>query len=251
MAARALVAAGGAEAVEALIERLEELALTLDAEDDDVFDDPEALAEKLESLAAEARELLEQGDLVGAAERALFGEQLVRFHRGRRDHRGDVRPERARLAVDLARTAVTLAERLVNADDTPIRNVAEPDVRVRMNRWLVHAKRFLAVAEHALEHGRYARAVHFAYHAHGSALKAVILPGGITEEELRAMSNLANHLYEEAQAAVGDDPTELEERLLGLAGRLIQRGEQQLEEGNKRGVAALWRAAVISRWLAG
>ena len=58
LAARALVAAGGAEAAEALIERLEELALTLDAEDDDVFDDPEALRERLEVLAGAARALL-------------------------------------------------------------------------------------------------------------------------------------------------------------------------------------------------
>jgi hypothetical protein len=77
LAAQALVATGGAEAVEALVERLEELALTLDA-DDDVFDDPEALRRKLERLAAQARELLERGHLVAAAERALFGEQLVR-----------------------------------------------------------------------------------------------------------------------------------------------------------------------------
>lgn len=251
LAARALVAAGGAEAVEALIERLEELALTLDVEDGDVFDDPETLKERLEALAAEARERQEAGNLVAAAERALLGEQLVRFHRGPRDHRGDVAPDRARLAVDLARTAVNLAERLVNADDTPVREVGSLEVRDRMNRWLAYAQRYLAIAEHALENGRHARAVHFAWHAHVSALKAVILPGGVTEDELTAMAELANTLYEDAQAAVGGDPTELEERLLALAGRLIERGEQALEEGQKRGVAALWRAAVISAWLIG
>jgi HEPN domain-containing protein len=251
LAARALVAAGGVEAVEALVERLEELLLTLDAEDDDVFDDPEALRERLEALTAEARALLESGELVAAAERALLGEQLVRFHRGRRDFRGDVAPERARLAVDLAGTAVALAERLVRAGDTPVREVDSSEVLDRMNRWLVYAKRYIAVAEHALEQGRYARAVHFAWHAHVSALKAVILPGGITEEELQAMADLANTLYEEALVAVGDDPTELEERLLALAGRLLERGEQALEEGRTRGVAALWRAAVISSWLIG
>lgn len=251
LAARALVAAGGAEAVEALIERLEELALTLDTEDDDVLDDPETLRERLEALAGEARALLEEGRLVAAAERALLGEQVVRFHRGRRDHRGDVAPERARLAVDLARTAVDLAERLVGADDTPVRDGDAGEARERMDRWLAYAKRFLSVAEQALENGRYARAVHFAYHAHASALKAVVLPGGITEEELVAMAQLAHDLYAQAAVAVGDDPTELEERLLALAGRLIERGEQALQDGHERGVGALWRAAVISSWLLG
>ncbi|HUF75029.1 MAG TPA: HEPN domain-containing protein, partial [Longimicrobiales bacterium] len=206
---------------------------------------------RLEVLTAEARARLEDGELVAAAERALLGEQLVRFHRGRRDHRGDVSPGRARLTVGLAGTAVDLAERLVSADDTPVRDASSSDASERMNRWLVQARRFLALAEHALQNGRYARAVHFAYHAHGSALKAVILPGGITEEELVAMAELANDLYGQAQAAVGDTPTELQERLLALAGRLIERGEEALEQGYKRGVAALWRAAVISRWLLG
>jgi HEPN domain-containing protein len=251
LAAEALVATGGQEAVEALIEHIEEVALTLDSDDDDIFDDPEALREKLERIASQARELLEQGNLVAAAERALLGEQFIRYHRGRRDHRGDVRPARARLAVDLARTAVALGERLVAATDTPVREVGSSDVRNRQNRWLAQAKRFLFLAERALDAGYNARAVHFAYHAHWSALKAVILPGGITDEELRAMAILANDLYEKAQVAVGDDPTELEARLLTLAGRLIEHGEQALEAGNKRGVAALWSAAVISRWLTG
>jgi len=251
LAARALVATGGSEAVEALIERIEELVLSLDDEDDDVFDDPELMKERLERLAEQARELHEQGHLVAAAERALLAEQVVRYHRGRRDHRGDVRPDRARLAVALAGTAVALAERLVEAEDTPVDDAAASDVRERQNRWLAHAKRMLALAEEALASGRYARAVHFAHHAHWSALKAVILPGGITDEELRAMSELANRLYEEAKVAVGDHPTELKERLLALAGRLIERGEQRLEEGHVRGVAPLWRGAVISRWLIG
>jgi HEPN domain-containing protein len=146
---------------------------------------------------------------------------------------------------------VALGERLVAATDTPVREVGSSDVRNRQNRWLAQAKRFLFLAERALDAGYNARAVHFAYHAHWSALKAVILPGGITDEELRAMAILANDLYEKAQVAVGDDPTELEARLLTLAGRLIEHGEQALEAGNKRGVAALWSAAVISRWLTG
>jgi HEPN domain-containing protein len=247
--ARAIVEHGGAEAVEALIERIEDLAAQIDDEDDDVFDDPAAVRARLEALAAEARAFLEEGDLVRAAERALLAEQIARHHRGRRHFPGDVTAERAELAVSLAATAVQLAERLVNDAETPVRSLGESDVRNHMNRWLVHARRMLALAERALENGHYARAVHFAWHAQWSALRAVILPGGVTEEEIRAMVELAHQLYGEAEIAIGEDPTELEARLFARAGRLIELGEQMLEEGHKRGVAPIWRGAVISRWL--
>ena len=246
--ARAIVATSGADGVSALIERIEELAL-ITAEDDDVFHNPEALRARLESLAAEARDLLAGGHLVAAAERALLGEQIARHHRGRRDHPGDVLPDRARLAVSLAGTAVALAERLVAADSMPVRQLGTSNVRDHQNRWLAHARRMLEKAEQALAAGHFVRAVHFAEHAHWSSLKAVILPGGITEVELRAMVVLARHLYDEAEIALGEEPTELEKRLFAQAGRLIERGEKMLADGNKRGVAPIWRGAVISRWL--
>ena len=247
--ARAIVANGGAEAVEALIERIEDLAAQIADEDDDVFDDPAAVRARLEELAAEARAFLDSGELIRAAERALLAEQIVRHHRGRRHFRGDVSPERAELAVSLAATAVQLAERLLNDEATPVRALATTDVRDHQNRWLVYAQAMLARARFALENGHYARAVHFAWHAQWAALKAVILPGGVTDEEIRAMVDLAHHLYGEAEIAIGDEPTELEARLFARAGRLIELGEQILEDGLKRGVAPIWRAAVISRWL--
>jgi HEPN domain-containing protein len=247
--ARAIVANGGAEAVEALIERIEDLAAQIDDEDDDVFDDPAAVRARLEEIAAEARAFLDSGELIRAAERALLAEQIVRHHRGRRHFRGDVSPERAELAVSLAATAVQLAERLLNDEATPVRSLATTDVRDHQNRWFVYAQAMLARARFALENGHYARAVHFAWHAQWAALKAVILPGGVTDEEIRAMVELAHHLYGEAEIAIGDEPTELEARLIARAGRLIELGEQMLEDGFKRGVAPIWRAAVISRWL--
>ena len=247
--AQAVFATGGAEAVEALIERIEDLAAEIGSEDDDVFDVPEALSERLTALAAEARALFDAGEYVRAAERALLGEQIVRHHRGRRHHPGDILPARARLAVALAGTAVQLAERLIAADGIPVRDLGSSNVEDHQNRWLAHAKRMLALAEQALENGHFARAVHFAEHAHWSALKAVILPGGVTEPELRAMVELAHHLYAEAEVALGSDPSELEKRLFERAGRLIERGEILIAEGNKRGVAPVWRGAVISRWL--
>ncbi len=247
--ARALIATGGVPAVEDLIERLEDILLTMDAE---VFDDPDALRAALESIIAEAHALLAGGDSVGAAARAILGEQHVRLRRGRRDRRGDIAPERARLEVALAGTAVALAERLV-ADHVVPTDVAESDVPERQNRWLAHARKMLERAEQALSNGRFARAVHFAQHAQWSALKAVILPGGITEGELEAMVKLAQTLHEQATTVIDEEPepSELRVRLLNRAGDLIEIGIRKLGNGHKRGVAPLWRAAVISRWLIG
>jgi len=241
LVARAVYATGGVEAVTALVERLEELVIVVTEEPED-FDNAEALAEKLTALAAEARAFLEAGEYVRAAERALFGEQLARFCR--RNHE-----PRARLAVSLAGTAVQLATRLVQDDSLPVRTLGASNVREHRNRWLWHAQRMLEHAEKALANGHWARAIHFAEHAHWSALKAVILPGGITDEELTAMVDLSHHLYAEAEVAIGDTPTELEATLFARAGRLIEAGETMLAEGKKRGVALVWRGAVISRWL--
>jgi HEPN domain-containing protein len=243
--ARAVLATGGGEAVVLMIERLEDLTLTPD-EDNDVFEDPAALRTGMETIAAEARDLFARGDSVGAAERAVLGEQIALWHRHRH-----ILTDRARLAVSLAATSVALAERLVNASDTPVpvRPVVTTNVQQHQNRWLAHAKRMLARAERSLAAGHYARAVHYAEHAHWLALKAVVLPGGVTEEELRAMLRLAHHLYEEAKIAIGDDPTRLELWLFERAGKFVARGERMLAAGYKRGVALVWSGAVISRWL--
>ncbi|HET9948249.1 MAG TPA: hypothetical protein VFQ22_04980 [Longimicrobiales bacterium] len=251
--ARALLASGGEDALNALIERIEELAITLDSDDDDVFDDPELLQATLEDVASEARERLAEGDTVGAAERAVFGEQVARYHRGRRHHRGEILEERARLAVALAEQAVQLAERLVEGDEVLGQGVParddRPETHDHRNRWLAHANRMLNIAQRALDNGHWARAVHFAWHARWAALKAVVLPGGVTEEEQQAMGELADTLLAQATEAVGDDAPELHQRLLARAGRLIERGHEALEQGHVRGVAALWRGAVICAWL--
>jgi hypothetical protein len=79
----------------------------------------------------------------------------------------------------------------------------------------------------------------------------VVLPGGITEEELREMVDLAKSLLEEARAAIGDAPTEIEVSMFERAQRLIEFGENAINEGKQRGVGPVWRGAVISAWLIG
>ena len=63
------------------------------------------------------------------------------------------------------------------------------------------------------------------------------------------MVELAEKLLEQATVAVEDNDTELRRRLLNRAADLIETGIAKLEEGHKRGVAALWRSAAISNWL--
>jgi len=245
LVAEALRELGGDTALEALIERIEALALTAT---DDVFDDADLVRAELERIAAEARTLLEQGDTLAAAARAILGEQLARYHRGCRD-RPDIDVDRARLAVALARSAVALAERLIGSDAVPVVSASDANVTDQRNRWLAYARKLLERAELALANGNRRRAVHFAQHASWSALKAVILPGGIREEELRAIVDVAKTLLGEARAGLGDEPTDLELRLLHHATDLLEKGIVQLEEGRVRGVAAVWRSAVISSWL--
>ncbi len=244
LVARALIATGGVPAVEDLIERLEDFLATIDA---DVVDDPDAVRAELEAVIAEAKALLEAGDSVEAAARAILGDQRLRHRRGHRDRPFHVGQDRARLEVALAASSIKLATRLIQSD-AAVTDVAVTD---RQNRWLRHAHSMLELAERALGNGNYGRAVHFSHHAQWSALKGVILPGGITEEELKMMAQVAEELLGQARAAVGDDDTEARKRVLNRAVDLFEIGVRRLEAGQVRGVAQLWRSATMSVWLIG
>jgi hypothetical protein len=83
------------------------------------------------------------------------------------------------------------------------------------------------------------------------ALKAVVAPGGVTDEELRYMVELADGLLTDARAAVGADPTPVKEALLKKAARLIETGASHIQSGNARGLAPLWLGSVICFLLLG
>jgi len=117
--------------------------------------------------------------------------------------------------------------------------------------FLASAKEFQARAEAALAAGELREAAYLAGLAEWQALKALVLPGGITDEEIRAMLNLATEQYTAAVAAVGENPTELQARLLLRARHMLENGEEHVLAGNVRGIGALWRSAVISTWLIG
>jgi len=64
-------------------------------------------------------------------------------------------------------------------------------------------------------------------------------------------SHLCERLLEEARASLGDDPSELQLRVLNRATDLYEIGVRRLEAGYKRGGAALWRSSTMSAWLIG
>jgi len=152
-------------------------------------------------------------------------------------HGGTYDPE---FAVGLGATAVDLATRLLT----------DPPATEEQEDFLATAANFQARAEDALLNDQPRRAAHFAGLAQWQALKAVVLPGGITDEEIRAMDELATSLFQKAQTAVGPEPTELQQDLLEAVDRLIEMAENHM--GQVRIVIGpLWRAAVISQWLIG
>jgi HEPN domain-containing protein len=154
------------------------------------------------------------------------------------------RPEpsrRAELAIALAGESIELAERLLEG--------TEPNAE--QLRHLEHAKGFLRRAEQALEAGHPVSAIELAEAAQIAALKAVVLPRGVSDEEARAIHDLAKELLEQARAAVGGDATEIERHLLALAHSLFEAGSRQLANGSVRGVVALWKSAALSSFLIG
>lgn len=246
---RAIQATGGSRAVVAMVERLEAVASTI-GEDTDSFDNPADVAIELNMLAVSARDALSRGDTMRAGERAVLGDQRTHDRRNRRgrdrrpdgagnDRGSDVGPRRAELALELGATAVALAERLVENDVLDDEQL----------RFLATAHELLEKAHSAFAEGHYGRAVHYAEAASWAALKAVVVPGGISEEEMRAMLDLAKSLREEARAAIGDAPTEVQLSMFKRAGRLIELGEEMVSQGKQRGVGPLWRGTVISSWL--
>ena len=139
--------------------------------------------------------------------------------------------------------AVALATRLLHdhgADD-------------EQQRLLKQAEESHRKAQAALDEGREALAVELAQAATLTSLKAVVLPGGITEEEARLIHNLAADLLPQAKAAVETNPTALNRHLLSVAEELFRKGSEQLSDprGSTRGVVPLWKSAVISSYLIG
>lgn len=196
-----------------------------------------------ETTADEA--LLEQATMsLAGLEQEMETDVEVERERDRVTDRGRDRrpfPDRVELVVELAGSSVSLASRLIDE-----RGATEPQLRL-----LDAAIEFVRKAEAALAQGDVSRAVAFSEKACWTALKAVILPRGVSEQEARMIHEVAGELLEAARAEVGDGTDHVGSVLFGWAKRFYVVGSTQLEEGNLHGVAALWKSAVISAWIVG
>ena len=156
-----------------------------------------------------------------------------------RDRTGD-RPaiDRVGLAVQFGASSIELAQEILEhegADD-------------RQRALLQEAMEAQRAAEAALENGDTGLAVRMAQKACWGALKAWVAPGGVTREEAEKVHRLATELLTEAAAQVGDDDG-VRGLILSWAITFYTHGDQALEAGQIRGVAALWKAAVLSFFL--
>jgi hypothetical protein len=171
---------------------------------------------------------------------AVMAEAEVEANRTRPSDQRRPDLDRFGIVVELSGTAVGLAGRILDeqgADEEQKRLLRAAQLQQRK-----------AVA--ALAQGDTERAVAYAIDACWTALKAIVLPGGVTEEEVRFIHDLAHDLLEEAILTVGDSRS-IDQTLLDWAVQFYVVGAQQLEEGQVRGVASLWKAAIISAHIIG
>jgi hypothetical protein len=219
------------------VERIEALPLMV-AADPDAFSTSGKLGLQLGKLATMAREAIRAGNQTRAGSLGVLAEQAFRHN-----HRwqNQVEVSRAEIAVALGAEAVGLAKRILS-DQGPYADTEHLDL-------LATAEEFLARARRALEAGEEAGAAHLAHQAQWWALKAVVLPGGITDEDARFVFSLAETLLENAREAIGPEPTQLQAALLKKAARMLEHGKTSLSNGTCRGIGALWQSAVISSYL--
>lgn len=177
---------------------------------------------------------------VETQQETLFGDAERTRQRDR--DRGIDRPavDRVGFVVSVASAAVDLATEILRdegADD-------------RQEALLERAAQYERAAVTALDAGATAEAVRLAQAACWTALKAWILPGGVTREEADEVEATARQLLTQAAAAVGDDDG-VRGLVLSWATTFYTHGVAKLDAGEVRGVAALWKAAVLSYWLLG
>ena len=239
LVAESIRMSGGHKSLLGMVERLETLPSAVEA-DPDAFVNPGQLGLQLGQLASMARKAYGAGNQIRAGALGVLAEQAFR---NRYRHRIQTALADPALAVDLGAEALELATRLLS-DPSGVTSTESQG-------YLATAEEYLASAQEALEAGEDVRAAHLAQLAAWWALKAVILPGGITDEEAQDLLSLAETLLAEAVTAVGPEPDAVQAALLKRATDLLERGEANLSSGACRGIGASWQSAVISSYLAG
>jgi len=235
LVAQAMERAGGSQALQGQVERLESLPVMV-AGDPDCFQDPQGLAHQLGELGQQARNAYRKGNRIRAGEMGVLGEQALRK---RQRDQANLLAGHPEVKIELGAEAIELANRILadqGADDEQLYILAV-------------AEELQTIAVEALEAGDLRWAVHFAHLAEWWALKAVVLPGGSSDEEAAFIHDLAQTLYDEALIAVGEEPDELQAALLLRATRMLEAGEANLSNETGRGLGAFWQVAVLSSYL--
>ncbi len=251
----------GREAVaEALVSGLgpsaaDELEIDLQALLDDVESDPEsfvapgALTQAVSTLRSEARSARAAGDAARSAERSIFGHQHV--DRDRTDRSRDGATDRARdgagdrrhvdVDVDLARLAVAAAASGVELAEEFLATYGSSEAQDRL---LATAIRLLRSAEEALATGHFRRALILGHQSVLKSLAAVVNVDGVSEAEAEYLWKLAKA---KVAAASGEDDHPDYSRILPLAVKFLEAGEQKLAGGQWRPAATLfWYSAVLA-----
>lgn len=146
--------------------------------------------------------------------------------------------DRVGLAVQFASASIDLVQQIFIDEGADERQRALLEEAMQAER----------AAKAALEAGDTGLAVRMAQQACWGALKAWVAPGGVTREEAEKVHRLATELLSEAAAQVGDDDG-IRGLVLSWAISFYTHGDQALQAGQIRGVAALWKAAVLSFFL--
>jgi HEPN domain-containing protein len=230
---RAMLERHGEAALDELFGRVESLVERI-GEASDEFARLADLEAKLQELLGEAYALRDGGDLAGAGERLVLALQIADRMRHRHPDFDRDPAAVARLAMARSGEAIRLAERLI----------LEPTLKQEV--LLFRAAELRRRAQFSFEHGWYRRAVAQAHRAEQLSLVAVLNGERPTVEDAERLLALADEMIASAQAAIGDAPTEAQQRILEHAIRLRNRGAEAINMWQWRGVGLLWRSAVTA-----
>ncbi len=235
--AEAIILVHGEEAIARMKEQLATIIDRL-AEPAEQYDRPAELKALLETILAEAEAACDAGDAVTAGERLLYAFQIL--DRARLRHRDMIRDRitYTRLAVARGHEAVQLATRLIGDGGTP----TQLDL-------LQAAAALQRTAAAALGQGSFRRAAALAHRAEWTSLMAYVDIDGVSAEEAEMVESVAAELIEAAAAAIGDEPTAVQQKLLNIAKRLFHAGEQRRTSTDRYGVGLFWHSAVTAALL--
>ncbi len=247
---RALAKGRDRSSLDDFIDRVRHMRRLLAAGDTIDFDRPSDLLRDIDRFLDEATAARDRGDDVTAGKRIIDAHRRADRSRVRR-HRAD--PEKgARLVVAMAEKAVELASRLLNGTV----------ISERQQHLLDTAARLAAASAEAYQNGHYRRAIIFGHKAVSMSLTAVIRPDRVTDDRIRALTDVANSEFQvlidlaeaelaAARAKLDEEPNEYFEKLLKRAVAAFETGVELVENGHPRGIQLIWRAAVVGAVIAG